>query len=155
MKLASFLDSKRMAVGHQATSRQNLLRALVELIARSGVSLDTSHVTHVLKEREAKCSTGIGQGLAVPHATIEGLDSTVLSVVSLAHPMDFGAVDGKPVRLAVLVLSPPGRTDEHLGLLARIARIFSRGEVLDRLTKTTSEEELCGRFIEEDERHIG
>lgn len=155
MKLASFLDPKRMAVGHPATSPKNLLKILVELAVRSGVSLDPSQVMHVLEKREAKCSTGIGNGLAVPHAAIEGLESTVLSVVALDHPVDFGAVDGEPVRLAMLVLSPPGRATEHLGLLARIARIFSRSDVIDRLAETTSEEELCGRLIEEDERHIG
>lgn len=155
MKLASFLDPRRMAVGQQVTSRQNLLKTLVGLLERSGVSLDALHVTSVLEKREAKCSTGIGQGLAVPHAAIEGLESTVLSVVSLARPMDFDAVDGKPIRLAILVLSPPSRTEEHLGLLARIARIFSRVELMDRLAETTSVEELCGRLIEEDERHIG
>ena len=125
MKLASYVDGGVIDIGLHATSIENLFKRVVEDVQDSGVDLDVDKAVGALMKREKICSTGVGKGLAIPHATLEDIDATHMAVATLSDSMDFNAIDDRPVRLVIMLISPPGKTEEHVGLLARISRICS------------------------------
>ena len=152
MKLAPYLDVKRMTLDLNVDSREALFGSMVHLIKKSGVSLDEKDVVGALLKRESDSPTGIGHGLAIPHATIDGLDGTIISVARLANPMKFG---GRRAEIIIMVLGPASGAQEHLGVLARIARIFSSGTFTEELCGAKSVGELRSLLVEEDERRVG
>lgn len=93
-------------------------------LAAAGLGLDARVVAEGLAQREKLGSTGFGQGVAMPHARIEGLDRIAVLVVRLASPLDFDAVDDQRVDVVVGMLSPPDAGAAHLKALARVARRF-------------------------------
>ncbi|MEY2883598.1 MAG: IIA-like nitrogen-regulatory protein PtsN, partial [Pseudomonadota bacterium] len=86
-----------------------------------------------VRERETLGSTGFGGGAAIPHARIPGLDQVVVVLARLVVPVDYGALDGDPVDIAVLLLSPEGAGADHLKALARISRALRDPAVLDAI----------------------
>lgn len=90
----------------------------------AATGLSPALILERLRTREALGSTGFGQGAAIPHARIEGLPRIVVVVARLLHGVDYGALDGEPVDIAVLLLSPEGAGADHLKALARISRVL-------------------------------
>ena len=91
-------------------------------------------------------STGIGYGIAIPHARLECVDSIRLALVRYPRGIDFQALDGKPVYLAFGVLGPPQGTGLHVKLLARIARLVKEGPAVDELLASTTVEDVLAIF---------
>ncbi len=87
-------------------------------------------IVEALNDREKLGSTGIGRGVAIPHARIAGLTTPRAALVQLARPLAFDAMDGEPVDLVAAMLAPENGSEEHLNLLAELAELFSQ----DRLT---------------------
>lgn len=109
-------------------NRSGLLRALAEQVASRGVAPDAEKLYRKLCEREQLGSTGIGGGVAIPHCKLEGLPKGVVAVGMAPEGVDFGAVDGLPVHLFFLVVSPAQSPAEHLQILAAISRWIKGGE---------------------------
>ena len=107
-----------------------------------------------LLDREAQQSTGIGDGLALPHAVVAGLERTVLLVGRCREGLDFDALDSEPVDLLFLLLSPNDAQDQHLRLLARLARIVSPEETLEELRSAAGPKALLRMLLEQDARHV-
>jgi len=104
--------------------------------------LETSPIARALWRREQAASTGLGNGVAIPHARIGGLQRPLTLFIRTKHPVEFKAPDGKPVSQFLVIMVPDdGATDEHLQMLALVARLFSdqafRGQ-LDRAADTTA-----------------
>jgi PTS system nitrogen regulatory IIA component len=116
-------------------------------------AVDQQELLERLLEREAQQSTGIGGGLALPHAIVGGLEKTALVVGRCREGLDFAALDSEPVDLLFLLLSPEGAKGEHLRLLARLARIVSPEETLAELRSASGPEELFRMLLEQDARH--
>lgn len=129
------------------------VKALVGQVMSALPSLDEGQLLDRLLEREAQQSTGIGGGLALPHATVSGLEKTVLVVGRIREGLDFDALDGEPVDLLFLLLSPPDARDVHLRLLARLARIVTPDETLAELRRTSDATHLFQVLLEQDARH--
>jgi nitrogen PTS system EIIA component len=98
------------------------LRALAERVAARGAPADALGIYRALLEREQLGSTGIGQGVAIPHCKLKGLEHGIVAVGIARPAIDFGAPDGQPVSVFFLVLSPEGSPGEHLQTLARVSR---------------------------------
>jgi PTS system nitrogen regulatory IIA component len=105
-----------------ATDRLAVLRELAERVAATGLVRDAGAVFRALLEREQLGSTGIGNGVAIPHCKLEGLEQGILAVGIARPPVEFGAADGMPVALFFVVLSPDDSPAEHLQTLAWISR---------------------------------
>jgi nitrogen PTS system EIIA component len=110
-----------------AADRAQLLRALAGRIAGRGLVRDADALFEKLWEREQLGSTAIGGGIAIPHCKVDGLKSGVVSLGRALQGVDFGAVDGQPVRLFFLVISPSQSPAEHLQILAAISRWIKGG----------------------------
>ncbi len=105
-----------------ATDAPGVLRALAERIARQGLVRNGEELFQKLWEREQLGSTGIGQGVAIPHCKLKGLPRGVVAVGLVPAGVDFGAVDGQPVKVFFLVVSSAESPAEHLQVLATLSR---------------------------------
>ena len=112
MHLADFLDTDAIKTALPGGNKRSLMKQLAELAAQR-LGLDSSTILAGLNEREQLGSTGFGQGVAIPHAKVEGLDRIYGLFARLGEPVDYKAIDGRPVDLVFLLLSPPDAGAEH------------------------------------------
>lgn len=124
MKLTEILDPSCVAAKLPATEKQAAITMLVDLLAENGQISDRDQVLHAVLERESTRSTGIGDGLAVPHGKSGGCSRLVMALGCPVEPIEFDSADGKPVDLIVLLASPPDQTGPHIQALARVSRLM-------------------------------
>ena len=149
MRLADFLDEQRVSVSIEARTKGEALEALASLLA-CGTTLDSRDVLHGLEDRESLGSTGIGSGVAIPHARIGGLDRTIAALSISARGVEFDAIDGKPVHLFVALVAPAKHAADHLKALARISRLLKDDAVRDRLRRAPTPRDAFDIAIQED-----
>ncbi|MDW4549226.1 PTS sugar transporter subunit IIA [Defluviimonas sp. D31] len=121
MDLSSLLKPAAVRVIGHATSKKRLFQDLAE-VAHSVCGLDASEAVDALQERESLGPTGVGHGVALPHARIDGLDQVVGVFLRLEKPLDFDAVDRQPVDLVFALFAPKDSGVEHLKALASVSR---------------------------------
>lgn len=159
MKLVDLLEPGRVIHRLTSTTRDDVVRELVhrgfvqrECNTEVGIA-DEDRIVSVLLERERTFSTGIGNGLAIPHGKLERLD-TVLAAVGVSEGgVEFGAPDGKKTQVFVALLAPESGAGLHLKALARISRIFSDPRVLERLLAATDADAVYDVLADEDARY--
>ncbi len=130
MQIDTLISPEIIRVPLRAETRQDAIRELIELLAARGDVTDVESAYDTTWAREQERTTGIGEGLAVPHGRCTCIDHLVLAIGVPSDPIDFQSFDQKPVRLIVLVLSPPDDTASHIQVLGGISRLLS-----DRLTR--------------------
>jgi PTS system nitrogen regulatory IIA component len=130
--LADAITEERVFVRLRASDKPRLLQ---ELARRAGavLGIPVAEITAALTAREALGSTGVGGGVAVPHAQLPRLAATAAFLAQLERPVDFSAIDGKPVDLVFLLLGPPQARAEHLALLAAGTRRLRERRIADAL----------------------
>ncbi len=111
------------------------------------IGIDTSTIVKALLERERLGSTSVGNGFAIPHCKIDGLNRLAVSLVRFVEPFDFGAPDDEPVRFFFSVLSPPDQPAAHLQVLSQIARILKREEMRDRLMSARDPDDIVATIM--------
>ena len=132
MNIGDLLDRGAIATRAVATGKRQALMAVAEQAARV-FGLKAAAIHDALMEREAEGSTGVGAGVAVPHAQLAGLDRIRGVFVRLEKPVDFDAVDDRPVDLMFALFAPPKTSTEHLRALARVSRLLRRSEIREQL----------------------
>ena len=132
MIIGDLLDAGAIAPRVAATDKRQALSIIAELAARS-CSLKAPKVFDALLEREALGPTGLGHGVAIPHAQIAGLDRLRGIFVCLEKPVDFGSVDDEPVDLLFALLAPKGQASDHLRALARVSRLLRQNRLREQL----------------------
>lgn len=132
MKLASILPPGMVTAGLKANSKKQVLQELASLSSR-GCGLDERDVYEALLQRERLGSTGIGNGLAIPHGRFPRLERMFGVFARLDRPVDFESVDGVPVDLVFVLLAPEGAGADHLQGLARVARLLRTPSVVQAL----------------------
>ena len=132
MPRLEFLTPEAVAPGVRASGKKQLLQELsAQAAPLSG--LEERRVFETLLQRERLGSTGIGDGIAIPHGKIPGLVRLFGLVARLERPVDFEALDGQPVEIVFLLLAPEGAGADHLKALARIARVLREPGIRDRI----------------------
>ena len=121
MELADLIEPRDVLVDHTAAVKADLLRDLAGLAAKRAGS-DVETILRLLTNRERLGSTGIGNGVAIPHANVPDLLAPLTLLIRLKRPIDFEAIDDMPVDIVFLALSPANKGSSHLNLLACIAR---------------------------------
>lgn len=134
MNIAGLLDRGAIAPRASASTQRQALNVIAEIAGRT-FGLKAPHIFDALVEREEASSTGVGYGVAVPHAQLEGLDRIRGVFVRLEQPVEFDAVDDRPVDLLFALFAPPSTTSEHLRALARVSRLLRRPEIREQLRK--------------------
>lgn len=125
MRLTDILKPQNIKVPLTATSKQEAIAELVSLLDGAGQLLDAQKVLASVLERESTRTTGIGNGLAIPHGKTTGVASLVMAIGKTSTPIDFQAIDSKPVTIIWLLTSPPDKTVPHIHALARISRLMT------------------------------
>jgi nitrogen PTS system EIIA component len=135
MALLDFLSPDAVVPALRANSKKQVLQELSVQAAKL-TGLDERTVFEALLQRERLGSTGIGEGLAIPHGKLPNLDRLFGLVARLDKPIDFEALDGQPVDVLFLLLAPEGAGADHLKALARVARVLREPGILERIRAT-------------------
>lgn len=136
----------------KAASKRQVLQELAERAA-TATGLDAKPLFDALMERERLGTTGVGAGIAIPHAKVEGLDRIVGLFAHLDPPIDFDALDDRPVDLVFLLLAPEGQGADHLKALARIARCLRDASLCGRLRQQTDSRAVYRLLVEKPASH--
>ena len=152
--VTALLAPERIQVGLSEHGKEAVIGAVVDLLASAPEVVDLARVSADVFEREAVMSTGVGKGLALPHARTSGVTGTVAAFAVTAHPVDYGALDGQPVRLVFLLAGPDTEHGTHIRLLSRISRLMNDDAFRTRLTEATDSEAVLACF-QEAEDHLG
>ena len=154
MRLADALRSDLVMTGLSAQDRDSTLQALADRVSDSGKVADADEVRDALIAREDAHTTSMGQGMALPHATIPGLTAPVLMVATSPEPIPFGPGEDGGVRLFFVLLSPPGHESVHIKLLARICRLARHQEFVDGILAGQSPTEVNEVILRTDQEHV-
>jgi PTS system nitrogen regulatory IIA component len=149
MRLIDLLHPEALLAELQARSKGEVLSELAAPLAQR-LGFETRRIAAILEERERLGSTGIGDGIGIPHGKLEGLDAPLLGVGRSRQGLPFDALDGKPVHLFFLLLTPEQAPGLHLQLLARISRMLKGGSFRERLLQAPDRESLWRLIAEED-----
>jgi PTS system nitrogen regulatory IIA component len=147
MPLLDFLAPAAVLATLRAGGKKQALQELSAMAARL-TGLDERSIYDVLLQRERLGSTGIGDGVAIPHGKLPKLDRLFGLVARLEKPIDFEALDGQPVDLMFLLLAPEAAGADHLKALARIARVLREPGMIDRIRATRDAEALYALLTE-------
>jgi mannitol/fructose-specific phosphotransferase system IIA component (Ntr-type) len=128
-KLGDLLDERLIAVPFEAADKWTAITALVDLIAQAGEVLDADQARERVLERESVMTTGVGQGIALPHATLPGLDGLRAALGIAPGGVEFEASDGHPARILVLLLASQAGRGLHVRLLSRVSRLLASEDV--------------------------
>lgn len=147
MHLGDIVDAQSVLANVKAQGKKQLLQELSQALAkRTGV--DHRIIFETLLTREKLGSTGIGQGIAIPHGKLAAITRVHGLLARLATPVDFGSVDGQPVDLVFVLLAPDHAGADHLKALARISRLLRNAAVVEKLRGTDSVEGLYAILTE-------
>lgn len=150
MKFSDFISSKAIRAELQSTSKEDVISELVEALLQAGeLSADEKDdVVAAIMKREELGSTGIGRGVALPHAKHAGVSKLVGTVGVSTDGVDFNSLDGEKVQLFFLLVSPPDRPGDHLRALDNISKQL-RGETFCRFLKQSRTSEDIHQLLEE------
>ena len=126
--LTGLLSISRIRLNVSAPSKKRMLEELARLLSHNRPDLHRDTVFQVLNERERLGSTGIGDGIALPHGRLNGLTEPLAAVIRLRQALDFDSVDDRPIQLIVGLLVPANATEQHLNILASLAETFNNTE---------------------------
>ena len=133
MNLLDILTPQSIKAPLAATDKKGVIDELVDLLALNQKVSDAAALKDAVWTREQTRTTGIGHGLAIPHGKSPGLSSLAMAIGKPRVPMDFQAIDAQPVRLIVLLASPPDRTSDHIQALARISRLMTMDDFRNKI----------------------
>jgi PTS system nitrogen regulatory IIA component len=149
MQIGDLLDRNAIALRVSAANKRQALAVIAEIAARN-FGLDVGDVLDALTDREQAGSTGVGHGVAAPHARVEGLDRLRGVFVRLDHAVEFDAVDDQPVDLIFALFAPKGATGvEHLRALARVSRILRQSELRQQLRQARTADALHALLVQD------
>jgi PTS system nitrogen regulatory IIA component len=147
MELADILAERAVLFVAQPLRKDDVIDLLADTAA-SLTGIDPELARTALMEREQLGSTGLGNGIAIPHGKIPGLAGVTAVFLRLAEPVDFDAVDDQPVDLVMMLLAPTGAGADHLKALSRVARLLRTDSMAAALRRTTDPAQLRALLVE-------
>lgn len=150
MRLTDILKPTNIKLPLESNTKAGAIGELVELLHANGEISDPKKVLDSVLEREATRTTGIGNGLAIPHGKCAGTDHLVMAIGRPATPIDFQAIDGRPVNLIWLLASPPDKTGPHIHALARISRLMTMDKFRVALANAKSSQEIFDIIVQQE-----
>ncbi len=154
MSLVEKLSQGRIRIGIKGGSKPEILQAMVDILVNQGVITSPAQLLAEFLEREAKGSTGIGNGIAIPHVRSEQVVDLEYVFANSLEGVDFESLDGELVHILFLMVAPAGSHGIHIKALARISRILNDALVRSRLRKASTPDEVI-RLIAEREEELG
>lgn len=142
MNVSEILSVGCIKVPLAATEKRAAIDELVDVLASQGKISDAAGLKDAVWIRENTRTTGIGHALAIPHGKSAGIQGLCIAVGKPAQPIDFNSIDGKPVRLIVLLASPLDKTNDHIQALAKVSRLMASEDFRNRIYSASSPEQI-------------
>src|SRR5437763_8561887 len=149
MRLTEILKPENIKIPLESTTKSEAIGELVTLLAGNGEVTDAKKVLDAVLERESTRTTGIGNGLAIPHGKCNGTDHLGMAIGRPATPVDFQAIDGRPVNLIWLLSSPPDKTGPHIHALARISRLMTIDKFRHALAEAKTAQDIYDAIVKQ------
>jgi fructose-specific phosphotransferase system IIA component len=150
MILTQILQLECVKVPLAGTDKDSVIKELVDLLDAAKLLLDKDEVLQAVLSRENTRSTGIGSGIAIPHGKCKGVRDLVMAIGVSPRGIDFQSIDGKPVYIFVLLVSPIDKTGPHIQALARISRLMLDEDFKNKLQSAASAEQLYNLISEKE-----
>jgi len=142
MKLADYIQPELVLFNLESTDKWELIGLMASLLAKSGKISDEKQLGAAMLEREKTMTTGLGHGIAIPHAMSDCVESIVVAAAILEHPLDFESLDLQPISIVFAIATPVDRDKRYMMLLSEIARLFSNHEFTERLFSAKNADEF-------------
>lgn len=153
MKLLDYLKEEWVVADIQGTDKPSVLRELSSLLVKPCQVASSEELLRILLEREKLESTGIGEGVAIPHGRLKKLKTFFVAFGRSLKGVDFDSIDGKPSHVFFLVMAPENSAVNNLKLLGRIVTLLKDASFKRRLMEARSQKELFESISEEDEKY--
>jgi PTS system nitrogen regulatory IIA component len=152
MKILDILDKRSIVPEITSRTKEGVLRELVHTLAQTEKQINEDRMIEILLERESLGSTGIGEGVAIPHGKSKEVTKILAAFGKSPMGMDFQSLDGKPTQLFFLLIAPENSAGMHLKALAQISRLMKDQTFRKRLLEARSGEEIQAIFSEGEEK---
>jgi PTS system nitrogen regulatory IIA component len=152
MRLAEFLQAESVIAALSGRTKSEVLRELSRALESAAPGVSQEQLYRVLSERERECSTGVGEGVAIPHGKLAGLPGLVAAFGVAPQGIDFEALDQKPTFLFFTLVAPENCAGAHLKALARISRLFKQPAFRASILNAKSGPEMYELIVSEDSR---
>ncbi len=150
MRLTELLDPACIKVPLRSTDKQGAIFELVDVLVATGRITDAQQVRDAVWQRESTRTTGIGHGLAIPHGKCDCVGKLVMAIGRPEQPIDFQSIDGRPVSLIILLISPADQTGPHIQALATVSRLMTNDNFRHAIREAKTADEVY-RLIEQQE----
>lgn len=152
MKISQILTKECILAHVNAKTKDDVILELSALLAERHKNLASEQIVQVLTEREKLGSTGIGNGVAIPHGKIPGIEQIITAFGRSLEGVDFDSQDGKPAHLFFVLLAPENAASLHLKALARLSRLLKDVNFRNKLIEAKTQDEIYQEIISEDEK---
>jgi len=152
LKIAEILQEQCIVADIKGKTKREIITELVEALAKARLIEDVEAVVNVVMDREKLGSTGIGNGVAVPHGKLKNIKNIMCALGRSQSGVDFDAVDRSPVHIFFLVLAPEDSASLHLKVLSRITKILRDQSLRKKVIKLTTVHDIYTSILEEDEK---
>jgi len=142
MNLKKIITKNSILFDIQSDTKTGVIEELIDFLVTTGKIKDRDTVLQAVLNREAKMSTGMQNGIAIPHGKTDSVDHLEVIIAISRKGVDFEAMDGQPCFIFILTLSPENRTGPHIQLLAEISKLLGNAELREKLTNASSAEEI-------------
>ncbi len=145
MKLNEFIKKKSICIDTDFDSKKTLFKEIGKIIENE-TNINSLKIIEKLNEREMLGSTGVGEGVAIPHAKVDGLIKTIVLFFRLKAPVDFSASDKKKVDIIFTIIAPEDSQSEHLLILSSISNFLKKKGMLNKLRSYRNVDEIMSSF---------
>ena len=153
MTLLDILSARSTIVGLKSETKEGIIEELVDVLADDAMVADRAKVLQAVLEREKIMSTGIGDGIAIPHGKSDAVNTLAAALGVHRHGVDFEALDGEPAYVFFLLVSPANISGPHIKALARISRLLKNDAFKKKLIKAESPEAIIEIIRSEEEKN--
>ncbi|MCX7966656.1 MAG: PTS sugar transporter subunit IIA [Syntrophorhabdaceae bacterium] len=152
MNLEEILSESCVISNLKASNKKDAIYEMCESLKKAGLIENVQEVVDVILEREKLGSTGIGEGIAIPHGKMKGIKNILCAFGKSEKGIDFDSIDKKPVYIIVLLLAPEGSASMHLKMLSRISKILRDTSIRNRLLELKDARDIYSYVLEEDRK---
>lgn len=143
MNLKKILTPETIFPALQNATKPGVIEEMIDRLTAAGKLPDRDAALKAVRDREAKMSTGMQYGIAIPHGKTDAVDSLVAAVAIHPAGVDFEALDGQPCRIFIMTISPASRTGPHIQFLAEISRILNDASLREQILSATTADQIC------------
>lgn len=154
MRVCDLLDQNNVFPELEVQSKQELISILVDTLNHHVSEELTDRAREAVMNREDIMSTGVGRGLAIPHGKTTGLDRSYAAFARLVTPIEYGAIDGEPVKMVFLLVGPEAQNSLHIKMLSRVSRLLNNQSFREKLENANNTEKILEAFRNEEEQFI-